>query len=54
MLNAKTNLQKAGNKWGGHRIKAIKLIDQALGACGQTQTPTKGEMQSGSTDITSY
>ena len=53
MLSAKANLQKAGDKWGGHRIKAIKLIDQALDACGQMQTPTKGEMTSGSTDITS-
>lgn len=52
MLSAKTSLQTAGDKWGGHRIKAIKLIDQALGACGQTQTLGKGEMKSGPTDNT--
>jgi tryptophanyl-tRNA synthetase len=44
---------KAGDKWGGHRVKAIKLIDQALDACGQTQTPGNGEMKSGATDETS-
>jgi hypothetical protein len=53
MLKAKTSLEKAGDKWGGHRVKAIKLIDQALDACGQTQTPGKGEMKSGTTDETS-
>ena len=53
MVNAKANLEKAGDKWGGHRVKAIKLIDQALDACGQTQTPGKGEMKSGTTDETS-
>lgn len=52
MLSAKTTLEAAGDKWGGHRIKAIKLIDQALNACGQTQTPGKGEMKSGPTDDT--
>ena len=50
MLSAKTSLQQAGDKWGGHRIKAIALIDKALAACGQTQTPGKGEMKSGATD----
>jgi hypothetical protein len=53
MVNAKANLEKAGDKWGGHRVKAIKLIDQALNACGQTQTPGNGEMKSGPTDETS-
>jgi hypothetical protein len=53
MLQAKANLEKAGDKWGGHRVKAIKLIDQALDACGQTQTPGNGEMKSGPTDETS-
>lgn len=50
MLNAKANLEKAGDKWGGHRIKAIALIDKALDACGQTQTKGHGEMKSGPTD----
>lgn len=53
MVSAKANLVKAGDKWGGHRVKAIKLIDQALDACGQTQTPGNGEMKSGATDETS-
>jgi hypothetical protein len=52
LVSAKASLEKAGDKWGGHRVKAITLIDQALKACGQTQTHTKGEMTSGSTDDT--
>jgi hypothetical protein len=43
-------LEKAGDKWGGHRVKAIALIDKALKACGQTGTHTAGEMKSGATD----
>jgi len=39
MVSSKASLENAGNKWGGHKDKAIKLIDQALGACGQTPTP---------------
>ena len=50
MLSAKTTLETAGDKWGGHRIKAIALIDKALDACGQTQTPSKGETKSGAKD----
>jgi len=53
MVDAKANLEKAGDKWGGHRVKAIKLIDQALDACGQKQTPGNGEMKSSATDETS-
>ena len=53
MIAAKADLEKAGDKWGGHRVKAIKLIDQALDACGQKQTPGNGEMKSTATDETS-
>jgi hypothetical protein len=50
LVSAKASLEQAGSKWGGHRVKAIGLIDKALKACGQTQTHTAGEMKSGSTD----
>lgn len=50
LVNAKASLEKAGSKWGGHRVKAIALIDKALKACGQTQTHVTGEMKSGPTD----
>ena len=50
LVSAKASLVKAGDKWGGHRVKAIGLIDKALKACGQPQTHVKGEMTSGSTD----
>jgi hypothetical protein len=53
LRNAKANLQNAGDKWGNHRANAIKDIDQALDACGVTQTPGNGELKSGYTDITS-
>ena len=52
MVSSEASLEKAGNKWGGHKQAAIKLIDQALDACGQTQTSGKGEMKSGATDNT--
>jgi hypothetical protein len=39
MQSAKASLESAGDKWGGHRIKAIRLINQALKACGQTPAP---------------
>lgn len=51
MLSAKSTLEKAGDKWGGYRVKAIHSIDQALDACGKQQTKGQGEMKSGSTDI---
>jgi len=50
LVSAKASLEKAGDKWGGHRVKAIALIDKALKTCGQTGTHTAGEMKSGSTD----
>lgn len=52
MVNAKSSLEKAGDKWGGHRVKAIHLIDQALLACGQRHPAAPGEMKSGPTDLT--
>jgi hypothetical protein len=54
LQNAKANLQNAGNQWGVHRTTAISLIDQALDACGLSQTPSNGEMTSAaSTDLPS-
>ncbi len=52
MLSAKANLEKAGSKWGGHKDTAIKLIDQALDACGQTETSDRGEVKSTPADET--
>jgi hypothetical protein len=49
---AKSALEGAGDKWGGHRVKAIHLIDQALAACGQ-KSAAPGEMKSGNTDVAS-
>jgi len=31
LQNAKSELQKAGNEWGGHRVKAISHVDAAIG-----------------------
>jgi hypothetical protein len=42
MVSAKASLENSGNKWGGHKQKAIRLIDQALQACGRTSTPDAG------------
>lgn len=39
MVSAEASLGIAGNKWGGHKEPAMKLIDQALTACGQNATP---------------
>jgi hypothetical protein len=50
LLNAKSNLEKAGDKWGGHRIKAIHLIDTAMQATGHPQAESRAEMNSGSVD----
>ena len=50
MLNATASLEKAGNKWGGHKDTAIKLIDQALQVCGQAQTSGNGEVKSAPAD----
>lgn len=35
MQDAISNLAKAGLKWGGHKQRAARFINQALAACGQ-------------------
>jgi hypothetical protein len=50
LLSAKSALEKAGDKWGGHRVKAIHQIDEALRALGQTPAVSPSEMKSGNTD----
>ena len=50
MQSAKSSLEKAGDKWGGHRVAAIRLINKSLNACGQKQTPNPAEMKSGQQD----
>jgi hypothetical protein len=51
LISAKSILEKAGDKWGGHRVKAIHLIDEALAAVGQPQAKSAGEMKSGPKDV---
>ncbi|HXW92287.1 MAG TPA: hypothetical protein VEK33_17175 [Terriglobales bacterium] len=50
MQNAKSSLERAGDKWGGHRVKAIAFIDQALRVAGQPPAASKTEMDSGPKD----
>jgi hypothetical protein len=52
LVSSKTSLENSGNKWGGHKDKAIKLIDQALAACGQTPTADSGGTKSNPADGT--
>jgi hypothetical protein len=47
---AKGYLEKAGDKWGGYRIKGIASIDQAFNALGVSPESTPNEMQSGNVD----
>jgi hypothetical protein len=47
---AKGYLEKAGDKWGGYRIKGIAAIDQAFKALGVSPESTPDEMQSGDVD----
>ena len=47
---AKGYLEKAGDKWGGYRVKGIASIDQAFKALGVSAESTPGEMQSGNVD----
>lgn len=35
---AKSELQSAGNEWGGHRVKAMGHVDQALAEIRQAET----------------
>jgi len=52
MQSAGGYLQNAGNKWGGHKVKAVNLINQALVACGQPRNSPAGA-NSGATDESS-
>lgn len=47
---AKGYLEKAGDKWGGYRVKAIESIDQAFKVLGVSPESTPNEMQSGDVD----
>ena len=47
---AKGYLEKAGNKWGGYRVRGIASIDRAFKALGVSPESTPGEMQSGDVD----
>ena len=47
---AKGYLEKAGDKWGGYRVKGIASIDQAFKALGVSPESTPQEMQSGNVD----
>jgi hypothetical protein len=47
---AKGYLEKAGDKWGGYRIKAIATIDQAFKMLGVSPESTPQEMESGNID----
>jgi hypothetical protein len=43
-------LEKAGDKWGGFRIKGIASIDRAFKALGVSPESTPQEMESGNVD----
>jgi hypothetical protein len=47
---AKACLQKAGDKWGGYRIKGIATMDQTFRTLGVSAESTPNEMQSGDVD----
>lgn len=47
---AKGYLEKAGDKWGGYRVKAIATIDQAFKVLGVSPESTPQEMESGNVD----
>lgn len=47
---AKAYLEKAGDKWGGYRVKGIATIDQTFRTLGVSTESTPSEMQSGNTD----
>jgi hypothetical protein len=50
MRIAKGYLEKAGDKWGGYRVKGIASIDHAFQACRVSPESTPDEMQSGNVD----
>jgi hypothetical protein len=47
---AKGYLEKAGDRWGGYRVKGIASIDQAFTALGVSPESTPSEMRSGNVD----
>jgi hypothetical protein len=47
---AKGYLEKAGDKWGGYRVRGIASIDQTFKALGVSPESTPAEMQSGNID----
>ena len=47
---AKAYLEKAGDKWGGYRVKGIASIDRTFRVFGVSTESTPGEMESGNTD----
>lgn len=50
MRIAKAYLEKAGNKWGGYRVRGIASIDRAFKQFGVSPESTPNEMQSGDVD----
>jgi hypothetical protein len=50
LRSAKGYLEKAGDKWGGYRVKGIASIDHAFRALGVSPESTPNEMQSGNVD----
>ncbi len=50
MRIAKGYLEKAGDKWGGYRVKGIASIDRAFQVCRVSPESTPDEMQSGNVD----
>jgi hypothetical protein len=50
LRTAKGYLEKAGDKWGGYRVKGIASIDQAFKVLGVSPESTPQEMQSGNVD----
>jgi hypothetical protein len=47
---AKGYLEKAGDKWGGYRVRAIATIDRAFKMVGVSPESTPQEMESGNVD----
>jgi hypothetical protein len=47
---AKGYLEKAGDKWGGYRVKGIASIDEIFKTFGVSPESTPDEMQSGDVD----
>ena len=46
LLSAKSALAQSGNRWGGHKQTAVRMIDRAIAACGQNQVASPAEQQS--------